>query len=146
MEWQDFINMVSEPAQEACSESGLPWQVPVAQSAIESSWGEDVSGVNNYLGRKWGGEGTYTECNTQECIEGEVIDTVAKFQDYDDIAGCFKDWCVLVEEEPCYADALAVWNNTQSIEQFICAFAPIYATDPNYADKIWDTINACELI
>ena len=146
MEWQDFINMVSEPARNGCAKYGLPWQVPVAQAAIESGWGETVSGVNNFLGRKWNNKGTYTECNTQECINGETIDIVDKFQDYENIDDCFKDWCVLIEEEPRYANALTVWNNTTDIEQFVYALAPIYATDPVYADKIWNTINACELI
>lgn len=146
MEWNEFIDMVSQPAQDACSEYGLPWQVPVAQAAIESCWGESVSGINNYLGRKWGGEGTYTECDTQEYEDGEVVDIVAKFQDYDDIAGCFHDWCVLMEEEPRYADVLAVWENTMDIKQFVDALAPVYATDPCYADKIWSTITACELV
>lgn len=49
-------------------------------------------------------------------------------------------------EEPAYADALAEWENTWSVEAFIRAMAPVYATDPDYADKIISTINANNLM
>lgn len=57
-----------------------------------------------------------------------------------------KDWCVLMTEEPAYADALAEWENTWSVEAFVMAMAPVYATDPDYADKIISTINANDLM
>lgn len=52
---------------------------------------------------------------------------------------------MLMTEEPAYADALAIWQETHDIEQFVCTMGRIYATDPEYADKVLATIRANDL-
>ena len=146
MEAQEYLDMMSPAAKTICEKHGLPWQVVTVQGAMESGWGETVSGKLNFFGRKWGGWGTYTECPTWEVEEGVEVEIVARFQDYDTPEQAIEDWCILIEEEPCYAPALNVWKETSDIEEFVYALGPIYATDPEYANKIWCTILANGLL
>lgn len=51
-----------------------------------------------------------------------------------------------MREEPVYAAALNTWETTWSVEDFVYAMSPIYATDPEYGNKIMATINANNLM
>lgn len=146
MEADEFINFIGDAAGNICAEYNLPASVCIAQAAIESGWGKYCIGNYNYFGRKWNGWGNYTEQETQEYVNGEYETIIDKFQDYDSMEDAIKDWCVLMTEEPAYADALAEWENTWSVEAFVMAMVPVYATDPDYADKIISTINANDLM
>ncbi|MDR3564431.1 MAG: glucosaminidase domain-containing protein [Negativicutes bacterium] len=138
----DFLAWITPSAKRMCAAYDLPYQVCVAQGAIESEWGEYGigKGGNNIFGRKWGGNGSYVTKLTEEVVGGETVQVYARFQEYDSIDDAIEDWCYLITEEPCYASCLAVRND---IEQFVRTLAPIYATDPEYADKILETIGAC---
>ena len=146
MEADEFINFIGDAAGNICAEYNLPASVCIAQAAIESGWGKYCIGNYNYFGRKWNGWGNCTEQETQEYVNGEYETIIDKFQDYDSMEDAIKDWCVLMTEEPAYADALAEWENTWSVEAFVMAICPVYATDPDYADKIISTINANDLM
>ena len=146
MDPEEFINSIGNAAGNICAEYNLPASVCIAQAAIESGWGKYCIGNYNYFGRKWNGWGNYTEQKTQEYVNGEYETIIDKFQDYDSLENAIKDWCVLMTEEPAYADALAEWESTWDVEAFIRAMAPVYATDPDYADKIISTINANNLM
>lgn len=142
----DFINMIGNAAGNICAEYNLPASVCIAQAAIESGWGQYCIGNFNYFGRKWGGWGEYVELPTREYINGQFVTIQDKFQSYDSLEDAIRDWCILMTEEPDYADALAEWENTWSVEAFVRAMAPVYATDPDYAEKILSTINANNLM
>ena len=51
-----------------------------AQAALESAWGEHLSGKNNYFGIK-GSPGTVV--TTQEWVNGEFITIKDEFKDFD---------------------------------------------------------------
>ena len=142
----EFVEQIGNTAGMVCANYNLPASVCIAQAAIESGWGRYCIGNYNYFVRKWNGWGNYTEQETQEYVNGEYETIIDKFQDYDSMEDAIKDWCVLMTEEPAYADALAEWENTWSVEAFVMAMAPVYATDPDYADKIISTINANDLM
>ena len=145
MEADEFINFIGDAAGRICADYNLPASVCIAQAAIESGWGRYCIGGYNYFGRKWGGEGNYIEKPTYEFVDGEYIQISDKFQDYDSLEDAIRDWCVLMTEEPAYAEALETWHRTWDVEAFIRAMAPVYATDPDYADKIIATIRANDL-
>lgn len=142
----NFIEMIGNAAGKICADYNLPASVCIAQAALESGWGEYVIGNYNYFGRKWNGWGNYTEQETQEYFNGEYETIIDKFQNYDFLEDAIKDWCVLMTEEPAYTDALAQWESTWNVEAFVRAMASVYATDPNYAEKILSTINANNLM
>ncbi len=139
----EFVEQIGNTAGMVCANYNLPASVCIAQAAIESEWGRYCIGNYNYFGRKWGGWGNYVEKSTQEYNpESGYYDTTAKFQDYDSLEDAIKDWCELMTEEPAYSEALETWHNTWDVEEFVRAMAPVYATDPDYADKIISTIRA----
>lgn len=142
----DFIEMIGNAAGKICADYNLPASVCIAQAALESGWGEYVIGNYNYFGRKWNRLGEYLELPTKEYIDGQFVTIQDKFQSYSSLDEAIEDWCVLMTEEPAYADALAEWESTWDVEAFIRAMAPVYATDPDYADKIISTINANNLM
>ena len=142
MDCDEFINWLAPVAQEICKSYGLFPSVLIAQGALESGWGKYIIGNYNLFGRKWNGEGNYIEKETQEWDGSQYITITAKFQDYDTLDEAVEDWCILLTQEPCYQE---VNNHLDSVEDFVRTLAPIYATDPNYANGILNTINACDL-
>lgn len=153
MKPDDFLAWVVGPAKEVCSQYDLPYQVCVAQGAIESQWGEYGIGNGgfNLFGRKWGGEGDYVELETQEYYDGAWQTIIAKFQSYASLEDAIKDWCELMlwvkengELGP-YTAVARQYQQNHDVEAFVRGIGPIYATDPEYADKILQTIRACEL-
>lgn len=141
----EFISMIGDTAGQVCAKYNLPASVCIAQAILESGWGKDCIGQYNYFGRKWNGWGNYVRLLTTEYLNGEYITIYDKFQSYSSLEEAIQDWCVLMREEPCYAEALAVWEDTWDVEEFVRAMAPVYATDPDYANKIIATIRANDL-
>lgn len=145
MEPKEFINWFAPVAKARADYYGLPASVLIAQGAIESGWGNSIIGEYNFWCRKWGKWGNYIECTTQEELRGEMIDAVAKFQDYESLEQACDDWCILIAQEECYDYAYAIWCATHDIEQFVVALADVYSSNSKYADKILSTIKANKL-
>ena len=142
---EKFIAWLAPSAQAQCKPYDLPASVLIAQGALESGWGKYVIGQFNFFGRKWGGWGRYIKVPTEEYWDGEYHNTFAKFQDYDSLLQACDDWCILITQEPAYAEAWGIWCETRDVEQFVRALGPVYATDPNYADNVLATIRANNL-
>ena len=142
---EEFIAWLGPAAQAQTKPYNLPASVLIAQGALESGWGRYKIGEFNIFGRKWGGWGNYIEKTTWECYNGEWQQITAKFQDYESLLQACDDWCILITQEPVYAEAWAAWYNTHDIEHFVRALGPVYATDPEYADKVLATIRANNL-
>lgn len=141
----EFINFIGNTAGKVCAEYNLPASVCIAQAILESGWGKYCIGQYNYFGRKWNGWGNYEKQQTTEYENGEYVTIYDKFQSYSFLEEAIEDWCILMREEPRYSEALAVWEDTWDVEEFVRAMAPVYATDPDYAYKIMATINANNL-
>lgn len=146
MDYNEFIEHIAVVAKEICPKYDLPPSVCIAQAILESGWGKYVIGNYNYFGRKWNGWGNYVEHVTGEYINGNYETIVDKFQSYDSLEEAIEDWCVLITEEPCYQDAYEIWKEEWNLTDFVYALAPVYATDPDYANKIMSTIKANDLM
>lgn len=148
MDPDQFLEKMIPIAQETCDGYNLPWQVCVAQGAIESQWGKYGLGHDgcNLFGRKWGGWGDYVELETYEEEDGELVLITAKFQSYGSLNEAVDDWCVLMTQEPVYMPASEYYFETGDIRGFVDRMAPVYATDSAYASKIWQTMKACDLV
>ncbi len=144
----EYLEMMIEPAKKICTEGyGLPYACCVAQGALESQWGTYGIGNGGYnlFGRKYGGEGEYVEVVTQEDDgTGSLYTITAKFQSYNDIGDAINDWCQLMIWGP-YKQYSDQYKEDQDLEAFVRGIGGVYATDIHYADKIMQTIRACEL-
>lgn len=146
MNAEEFINMIGPAARRVCLVYNLPASVCIAQAAIESAWGEAVIGEYNFFGRKWNNKGPHIPLPTKEVdANGNWYTTTAEFQLYNSMDEAVEDWCQLMRNEPAYAEAVAIWDSTWNLTEFVTAMAKKYATDPDYARKVLSTIAANNL-
>ncbi len=133
-------------AAQACHKSsGIPASVSIAQWAVESGWGKHMPpGSNNPFGMKVrkGKDDPYVEVKTREVLKGKTVYIMAKFRKFDSIADAFVAKGILLSTAKVYAKAFAKLPDRDA---FINAFAPIYATDPNYAKLLKSIINSNKL-
>lgn len=114
--------------------------VTVAQFLLESGWGRAGMGnAHNYFGIKAREGEPYVSKVTTEFVRGKPVQTRARFRAYGSMAECFVDHAALLCERrlpdgrKLYAAALAHADDP-------CAFARaltgLYATDPQYGEKL----------
>ena len=159
MQWYEYLNWITGDAKRVCAGYDLPWQCVVAQGAIESQWGTYGIGNGgfNIFGRKFSNASiqdgySYVLMDTQEDDgNGNLYDIQAKFVSYPSMGDAINDWCQLMnwksETDPRinYLQYTERYHQDRDLEAFVRGIASIYATDINYADKIMQTIKACEL-
>jgi len=138
---RDFIAQLTQPAQAASQQSGIPHHLILAQAALESGWGQrqiltrDGKPSYNVFGIKASGnwKGETTDIMTTEYEHGEAKKVRATFRVYGSYFEALNDYVKLISNNPRYA-AVA---NAQSAEQGAQALqAAGYATDPKYAQKL----------
>lgn len=139
---QDFIRDVWPHARKAARELGVPPEVLVAQSGLETGWGRHVirhgdgSSSFNLFGIKadarW--EGPRVNVSTLEYVDGLPERQRAAFRAYDGLAEGFDDYVAFIQGNPRYRQAL---ESAGDAEAYIRGLQEAgYATDPRYADKI----------
>ena len=114
-------------------------EVVAAQWALESAWGEHVSGKNNYFGIK--GKGT-VKTTWEDYGNGPVV-IKDEFKDFDTPMDCIVD---LVNKW--YKDYRTYKGVNRAITPEQCAAmlkAEGYATDPNYPSKLVSIMNRQKL-
>lgn len=142
---EKFIEMIGDTCGHICAAYNLPASVCIAQAAIESGWGEAVIGNYNYFGRKYNGWGNYETAQTTEWNGNAYVTIYDKFQSYTSLKDAIEDWCILMRDDLKYKAAVDAWDKNFYLSDFVNTMAPVYATDPYYADKILSTINANDL-
>jgi flagellum-specific peptidoglycan hydrolase FlgJ len=114
--------------------------VTVAQFLLESAWGRSGMGdAHNYFGIKARDGEPFVTKATTEFVKGKPVQTEARFRAYGSMAECFADHAQLICQrarpngQKIYEAALAHPDDP-------CAFARaltgIYATDPEYGEKL----------
>lgn len=142
MQPEDFFNWIGPTARLICSAYGLYPSICMAQSAIESGWGEYTIGNYNLFGRKAVRGDKYTTLPTDEFINGQWVVEDADFKLYDTLDEAITDYCILLTEQEEYLDAL---NYISDRDAYIEHMASVYATSPEYANSIKNTIRANDL-
>lgn len=146
-----FINQWIAPAQQAAHQSGIPFQVIIAQAALESGWGQkqimtqDGQPSYNYFGIKadsaW--HGKTTEITTTEYVNNQQIKTKHRFRVYDNHHQAVADYTRLLTQHPRYkivSQATTAKAAAHALQQ------ANYATDPYYADKLIQLIDQIDNI
>lgn len=142
----DFQERMTQHAESASQETGVPTHLMLGQAALESGWGKrELKGIdgtpsNNLFGIKATGnwKGKVVEANTTEYINGIKQKRIEKFRAYDSYADSFKDFANLMRNNPRYDGVMA---NLDSVKGYAQAMQRAgYATDPNYALKLTSVI------
>ncbi len=146
VEPKDFVTAISAPAKRAQQQLGVPFEVIIAQAALETGWGQKIikteqgKSSNNLFNIKaderWQGDKTQKE--TLEYQQGAMVKTRSPFRVYQSINESVNDFVNFLSTSERYQDAL---NKTSDVEQFLHGLQKAgYATDPNYANKILATL------
>ncbi len=139
---QDFVNQLLPHATNAANQLGVDPQVLIAQSALETGWGQkipryaDGSSSFNLFGIKAGAnwQGKTVTITTTEFEQGRFVKKQAVFRAYDNVQQSMQDYVRFIQQNPRYQGALnASSNSAQYLQELQKAG---YATDPEYADKI----------
>ncbi|MEA4884248.1 MAG: glucosaminidase domain-containing protein [Clostridia bacterium] len=148
----EFVERMSNACKVA-RQKGAQFNEPVvfAQAALESNWGSSglCARANNLFGIKAGKcwSGQTLELPTREWSKAKGwYDTVAKWRVYPSWNECIVDYSRLLSRLSWYHDALSV---THDPSRFLSAILPSdgepgWATDPKYAQKIWNVVREIE--
>lgn len=132
-----FVHLHSVEARIISGRTGIPAEVILAQSALESNWGRTVKD-NAYFGIKGKSPaGKSTIFSTHEVtLSGQRVSEVDEFRAYVSYAEAADDYASLIQRK--YPTAFAY----RDPERFAEAVASLgYATDPRYAEKLKSIIH-----
>lgn len=137
-----FVRAVLPEARRAARALGIDHRVLIAQSALETGWGQSILSdhaghsshnlFNIKAGSYW--EGRSVGVTTLEFSNGIPQQQRARFRAYGSFAESFADYIALLKGQPRYAAALA---NADDPARFMRSLQQAgYATDPAYAHKV----------
>lgn len=138
----EFLATLYPHAEKAAKALGTKPEVLLAQSALETGWGQKIVRGNNgapshnlfniKADRRW--EGNKVNVSTLEFEQGIAVRQKADFRVYADFEHSFNDFVSFIADGERYQDAKKV---AASPSQFIRALQDAgYATDPKYAEKV----------
>ena len=114
---------------------GVPASVTMAQAIQESGWGRSglAEGHNNLFGVKAGGVDEAVEMQTEEFSQGERRSVRARFRTFLTRSEAVMHHGALLSADYRYADAR---ENGAHWRSFLSHMAPVYASDPEYAERV----------
>lgn len=137
-----FFELMAPAARASASATGVPASVTLAQGALESNWGRSALSVqaNNFFGIKGKGPAGSVSMPTREWIGGKMVTVKAAFRKYASLEESCADHARLIATArwksgiPIYSEAMAHKDDPR---KFAAALEGVYATDPDYAEKLW---------
>lgn len=143
---KDFVSALIAPAQKVQQTLGVPFEVVIAQAALETGWGQkiikgqDGTSSNNLFNIKadsrWSGDKVTKE--TLEFEQGAMVKKAEPFRMYQSLTDSVDDYINFLSTSERYQDAL---QDSGNVEHFLQGLQKAgYATDPQYADKILGTL------
>ena len=143
----DFVSRHSAAATDIEKATGIPAGFMLGQAAHETGWGQHEIKLKggapsfNLFGIKAGPNwtGKVAEVTTTEYNNGVAEKKVARFRAYDSYEASFRDYASMISNSPRYAKAKAQTSSPQAFASGLQKAG--YATDPEYASKLSQTIN-----
>jgi flagellar protein FlgJ len=143
---KDFVTALIEPAQKVQQTLGVPFEVVIAQAALETGWGQKIikaqdGGSSNNLfnikaDSRWAGDKITKD--TLEFEQGAMIKKAEPFRTYQSLNDSVDDYINFLSTSERYQEALQDSGNGEHFLQGLQKAG--YATDPQYADKILGTL------
>jgi peptidoglycan hydrolase FlgJ len=148
---EQFVEHLRPIAERYARELGVDPNVLLAQSALETGWGQKmIRGANgeasyNLFGIKannnW--QGARVNVGTLEFRGGAMQREVASFRAYRSYEESFADYVRLMQSQPRYAPALQHAADSSAYTNQLQQAG--YATDPDYAEKIQSVLRSPSL-
>jgi flagellum-specific peptidoglycan hydrolase FlgJ len=134
-----FVGIHLADAAGISARTGIPAEVILAQSALETNWGRTVRG-NAYFGIKGkSATGNSTSFATHEVtLAGQRVSEIDEFRAYDSYAEAANDYASLIQRK--FAAAFAYRNDPEGFAEAVATHG--YATDPQYASKLKSIIRS----
>ena len=143
---KEFVSALIEPAKSVQEKIGVPFQVIIAQAALETGWGQKIikdkngDSSNNLFNIKadsrWAGDNITKE--TLEFEQGAMVKKSEPFRMYESLSDSVDDYVNFLTDNDRYQEAL---QNPSNVEHFVHSLQKAgYATDPQYATKIMATL------
>lgn len=134
-----FVSMHVKDAKTISIRTGIPAEVILAQSALESNWGRTVKG-NAYFGIKGkSASGNSVAFATHEVtLSGKRVSEVDKFRAYASYSEAADDYAALIQRK--YPTVLAFSSDPEKFSEAVARQG--YATDPHYAKKLKSIIHS----
>ena len=146
-----FVMEWLEPARQAAKKSGIPYEVIIAQAALETGWGQkqiktaNNQSSHNYFGVKatssWNGNST--RLTTHEFVNNKMMKIEDNFRVYNSKHHALTDYLNLLTKSPRYHAVIKAPDARTAAKELQAAH---YATDPNYSDKLIQIIGLIEKI
>ena len=138
----DFVTKLYPHAKKAADALGTQPEVLIAQSALETGWGQKMiksadgqqsnNSFNIKADKRW--QGDKAQVSTLEYEQGSAVKRKADFRVYDSLEQSFNDFVSFISNGERYQEAKAV---AEKPVEFIQALQNAgYATDPQYANKV----------
>ena len=149
-EREEIIQWLADYAVYEQEYSDIPASITIAQAILETGWLRTdtptrqrmIYDAKNLFGIKGTGTAGYVEIPTHEYINGRMVSVTAKFRAYHTFGESFEDHSRLLTTSRYYTGAL---NYRDDPRRYIGEVAKKYATDPNYADKVWSIVTRYDL-
>lgn len=147
----DFVKSLWDDAVQVAKQLGVDPKILVAQAALETGWGKhiikDKNGNSSFnlfnikTGSSW--DKSSVAVSTLEYEKGIGVKKVEPFRQYTNFAESFSDYLNLLQKLDRYDGAM---EQASDAKAFIHALQKAgYATDPNYADKVYSIYQGKEL-
>ncbi|WP_025562514.1 flagellar assembly peptidoglycan hydrolase FlgJ [Psychromonas sp. SP041] len=143
-----FIQTLLPYAKKAAKALGVSPEVLVAQSALETGWGQKIlqtpgqeSSFNLFNIKSHGGwKGESVNKNSLEVEDGVGVQRRSNFRVYQGLQESFKDYTDFISNNKRYEQALQQGDNAERYVEELQQAG--YATDPKYAEKIKQIMNS----
>lgn len=141
MEPVEFVKLLKPYAVKIQENTGIPWQVIIAQAALETGWLKNpVVDVKtrqksyNLFNIKGDGPAGSVRAIDSEYVKGRKQKVLTKFRAYNNYEESLRDYARLISKSERYAPAMKAKDNP---EEFAVKLQECgYAIDGNYAKKL----------
>ncbi len=116
--------------------ANVPAELTIAQWALESGWGIHQPGNNCFGIKAYPGCWGVQTLTTFEVIAGIRKSVVAEFATFLTLEACFEKHAALLTSATPYLGAWFEYRRAPKLETLIRQIAPVYATDPQYAENL----------
>ena len=133
--WLDAFIAAAKPV---CEKNGVPYQMCVAQAALESGWGAAAPKFNHF-GIKGEGSAGSQEFSSKEFLNGKWIQKKMKFAAYKSLEDAIQGYCTAMRNNPNFKYATEHFAN--DLGKFTTwIWGRGYATAPTYVQTVFGVV------